>query len=64
MDYQRPKAPVAKRVDQMPQWSLGDTIGYLSCDLTATLTLRLERGPFEKNDVVDDSVVGGVVVLI
>ena len=34
--YHKPKAPVAKRAAHVPQWSSGDIIGYLSCDLSFT----------------------------
>lgn len=39
--YQRPKAPVAKRAVHVPQWSSGETIGYLSCDRAFTDRIRL-----------------------
>ena len=34
--YHKPKAPMAKRAAHVPQWSSGDIIGYLSCDLSFT----------------------------
>jgi hypothetical protein len=39
--YQIPKAPVAKRTVQVPQWSLEETRGRFKCDRAVTDLVEL-----------------------
>jgi hypothetical protein len=42
VNYQIPKAPVAKRAVQVPQWSSGEMMGYLNCEQTFTDWIGLQ----------------------